>query len=106
MCPPLQRAAGVFEAKFLGVKTMATATNNTPYRADHAEVDDNRFPPGHLHRAGGVRVSAMVYLRDHGPSAEDETVTTLAGGEPRQSDVQFALSLIEQWAQEDAGRLQ
>ena len=85
---------------------MTTARNKTPYRADHAEVDDNRFSPGHPHRASGVRVSAMVYLRDHGPSAEDPVITTLGGGKPRQSDVQFALRLIEQWAQQDARGIQ
>jgi len=78
--------------------TMTTEQTEASFMASDAEVDDRRFPPGHRHRANGVRVAATVYLRDHGPSAEDPVVTTLGGGEAYRTDVQFALSLIEQEA--------
>ena len=77
---------------------MTTEQTEASFMKSDSEVDDRRFPPGHRHRANGVRVSATVYLRDHGPSAEDPVVTTLGGGEPLPADVQFALSLIEQEA--------
>ena len=79
---------------------MAAEQAEASFMTGDSEVDDRRFPPGHRHRANGVRVSATVYLRDHGPSAEEPVVTTLGGGEAYRTDVQFALSLIEQQAWE------
>lgn len=70
-----------------------------PFMKTHVEVDDRRFPPGHPHRAGGLRVVAEVYLRDGAPCADvPASVETRGGGEPYKTDLAFALSAIEQQA--------
>ena len=77
---------------------MTAATTEPPFMATHVDVDDRRFPPGHPHRANGLRVVAQVYLRDGAPRAELAASGAAGGGQPNQTDLAFALSQIEQQA--------